>query len=56
VAAFKRNGWPASTGIGGRFEPEYSFINELEGQRGKKITDAQADELIAAAQEIIDML
>ncbi|MCK5560220.1 MAG: hypothetical protein KAJ51_06485, partial [Thermoplasmata archaeon] len=30
-----------------------AFINEVEAQRGKKLTDAQADELIAAAQSIM---
>ena len=33
-----------------------SFINKVEAQRGKKITDAQADELITDAQAIIDEL
>ena len=31
-----------------------AFINQVEAQRGKKITEEQADELIAAAQWIID--
>ena len=31
-----------------------AFINEVEAQRGKKITEEQADELIADAQSIID--
>lgn len=31
-----------------------AFINQVEAQRGKKITDEQADELIADAQRIID--
>jgi len=31
-----------------------AFINQVEAQRGKKITDEQADELIAEAQRIID--
>lgn len=33
-----------------------AFINAVEAQRGNKITNAQADELIAAAQRIIDSL
>ncbi|UCE39299.1 MAG: hypothetical protein JSW00_08795 [Thermoplasmata archaeon] len=33
-----------------------AFINEVEAQRGKKLTDAQADELIAAAEEILAMI
>ncbi|MBC8468950.1 MAG: hypothetical protein H8D56_05715 [Planctomycetes bacterium] len=33
-----------------------AFINAVEAQRGKKITNEQADTLIAAAQAIIDML
>jgi parallel beta-helix repeat protein len=33
-----------------------AFINEIEAQRGKKISDAVADALIAAAQEIIYLL
>jgi hypothetical protein len=33
-----------------------AFINQVEAQRGKKITDEQADELIAAAQGIIDSI
>jgi PKD repeat protein len=33
-----------------------AFINQVEAQRGKKLTDEQADELIAAAQRIIDSL
>ena len=32
----------------------YAFINEIEAQRDKKITNAQADELIAKAQRVID--
>jgi len=32
----------------------YAFINEIEAQRGKKITNTQADELIAKAQRVID--
>ncbi len=31
-----------------------AFINEINAQRGKKITDPQADDLIATAQGIID--
>ena len=31
----------------------YDFIREVEAQRGKKLTDAQADELIAAAEVIL---
>ncbi|MCG6938792.1 MAG: hypothetical protein LJE83_11570 [Gammaproteobacteria bacterium] len=34
----------------------YAFIYNVEAQRGKAITDADADTLIAAAQEIIDLL
>lgn len=33
-----------------------AFINAVEAQRGKKITEADADALIAAAQEIIAAL
>ena len=33
-----------------------AFINSVEAQRGKKILDADANALIAAAQEIIDLL
>jgi PKD repeat protein len=33
-----------------------AFINEIEAQRGKELTEAQADYLIAAAQNIIDNL
>jgi len=33
-----------------------AFINEVEAQRLKKLTDEQADELSAAAQAIIDLL
>ena len=33
-----------------------AFINAVEAQRGNKITSAQADELIAAAQEIQGLL
>jgi parallel beta-helix repeat protein len=33
-----------------------AFINECEAQRGKKLTEEQADTLIEAAQEIIDFL
>ena len=33
-----------------------AFINAVEAQRGNKITNEQADELISAAQEIIDLL
>lgn len=33
-----------------------AFINSVEAQRGNKITDADADYLIAAAQEIINLL
>jgi len=32
-----------------------AFINEVEALRGKKLTDEEADELIAAAQDIIAM-
>ena len=33
-----------------------AFINEIEAQRGNKIPVDDADALIAAAQEIIDLL
>lgn len=33
-----------------------AFIQIVEAQRGKKITDAQADELVNAAQAILDLL
>jgi len=33
-----------------------SFINAVEAQRGKKISETDADELIVAAQKIIDLL
>ncbi|MHC4159180.1 MAG: FIMAH domain-containing protein, partial [Planctomycetota bacterium] len=33
-----------------------AFINVVEAQRGKKIPEAEADALISAAQEIIDLL
>jgi hypothetical protein len=33
-----------------------AFIREVDAQRGKKLTDAQADELTAAAQAIIAQL
>jgi len=33
-----------------------AFINAVEAQRGKKIPEAEADALIAAAQEIIELL
>jgi len=33
-----------------------AFINEVEAQRGKKIAEADADRLIAAAQAILDAL
>lgn len=33
-----------------------AFINEVEAQRGKKLTDEQADHLISEAQKIIDEL
>jgi len=34
----------------------YAFIKEVEVQRGKKLTNEQADYLIAATQEIIDLI
>ena len=34
----------------------YAFMNAVEAQRGNKISDADADALIAAAQAIIDLL
>ena len=34
----------------------YAFMNAVEAQRGKKLTDAEADDLIAAAQAIINAL
>jgi len=33
-----------------------AFINEVEAQRGKKISDAEADALIALAKQIIYQL
>ncbi len=33
-----------------------AFINAVEAQRGKKISDTDADSLIATAQEIIELL
>ena len=33
-----------------------AFINKVEAQRGKKLTDEEADALIEAAQAIIDNL
>jgi hypothetical protein len=33
-----------------------AFINAVEAQRGQAITETQADELIAAAEEIISLL
>ncbi len=33
-----------------------AFINVVEAQRGKKIPEAEADALIAAAMEIINLL
>jgi len=32
VAAFKRNGWQASTGIGGNLGPEYSPYDQRKAQ------------------------
>ena len=34
----------------------YAFIQSVEAQRGKKLTDAQASELVESAQAIIDAL
>lgn len=34
----------------------HSFINEVKALKGKKITETQADQLIAAAQVIIDLI
>ena len=34
----------------------YAFINAVEAQRGKQISEADADDLIAAAQAIITAL
>jgi hypothetical protein len=34
----------------------YAFIQSVEAQRDKKLTDAQADQLVLAAQAIIDSL
>ena len=34
----------------------YAFMNQVEGQRGNELTDAEADLLIAAAQAIISAL
>ena len=33
-----------------------AFINTVEAQRGKKISEADADSLIAAAQEIAELI
>ena len=33
-----------------------AFINQIEAQRGKELTDEQADELIARAQRVIDSI
>ena len=33
-----------------------AFINAVEAQRGNKLTDAQADQLIASAQQIRALL
>ena len=33
-----------------------AFINAVQAQRGKKISEADADNLISAAQEIIELL
>ena len=33
-----------------------AFINAVEAQRGTKIAEADADDLVAAAQAIIDAL
>ena len=33
-----------------------AFINAVEAQRGKKITGVEADVLVGAAQEIIELL
>ncbi len=33
-----------------------ALINEVEAQRGKKISEKDADALIAAAQQIIDLI
>jgi len=34
----------------------YAFINEVEAQRGNKITNEQADNIISEAQRIIDLI
>jgi hypothetical protein len=34
----------------------YAFINAVEAQRGKKLTDAQANLLVSAARRIISTL
>jgi hypothetical protein len=33
-----------------------AFINHVEAQRGKKITEDQADDLISKANNVIDVL
>ena len=33
-----------------------AFVNQVEAQRGKKLTEGQADYLVAEAQTIIDSL
>lgn len=40
----------------GTFNSLQAFINAVEAQRGHSITNDQADELIASAQEIINSL
>ena len=41
---------------GAAFEQLRAFVNQVNAQRGKKVTTAQADELLAAVQEIMDAL
>jgi len=37
-------------------EALYAFINELEGQRGKELTDKQTNALIKLAKELISSI
>ena len=42
--------------VAGTIDKLLSFINHVEAQRGKKITNAQADVLVAYAQNILAQL
>ena len=48
LAALDRDGSPVGV--------LYAFINSVEAQRGKALTTAQADQLVSAAQDVIDAL